>query len=110
MPRLLLLLATVLLALGLQLPAEAPIGLDALAAAEAEDCDCCPPAEADEADCCTWDLGACHPTLVAAATAPRALPLPASVLDAPPADTVPLPPHDLLERDTGPPPTPPPIG
>lgn len=111
MPRVLLLLATVLLAFGLALPVDAAAGPDALAAAAADDCDCCPDRQDDEVDCCTWDLGACCPTLVAAATSPHALASTPGPSVAPPlSHPVELPPHGLLERDTGPPPTPPPIG
>lgn len=105
--RLLLAIAATLLLVGSLPTGPAFVGstLDALTAVD----DCCPD-DGEGADCCDVDLGACCAASVAARLPEAQAPLgTAGPTLAPVRDAVAF--HGRLPpRDTGPPPTPPPIG
>ncbi len=106
-------LALILLCLLLTLrgePAELPMAVGELAAAQSAGDHCCPaqPGEAEgEVDCCDFDVGRCCATGVVA-LAPSA-PSVQGRRSACGADPAQLSPKLLRPRTTSPPPTPPPI-
>ena len=107
MARVLLLLASVLLLVGLVPHADDDEAHSAQIEA-VDDCHCCPDGDAEEVDCCEVDLGACCATSVAAAL--QVATPPTDPVLALPETRAGVPPHLLRPRDNGPPPTPPPIG
>lgn len=120
MPRLFLLLISMLLLVGMRVDvAPSAHGARAeLTAPADDDCHCCPDGDQEKGDegagdegatdCCDWDFGACCATGTAAALCSARVRVARHVLPLPETRTA-VPVH-LRPRDNGPPPTPPPIG